>query len=96
MHETAIDLEIFSLALPLTIGVVQLLKEAGLPGRWAGLAALATGLLAGLGCALAGVGEVAITTESIRLAILTGAIAGLSAAGVWSGAKALYDPPANG
>ena len=81
---TSLDLAIFSLALPLTIGIVQVLKEAALPSRYAGLAALITGILAGLLVNLAGIG-----TGPLPQATLTGAVAGLSAAGVWSGARAL-------
>jgi hypothetical protein len=82
----ALDLVVFSLALPLTVGVVQVLKEAGLPTRYAGVAALATGVLAGLLVRLSGIGD-----GPLALASLTGAIAGLSAAGAWSGARALRD-----
>lgn len=82
----ALDLVVFSLALPLTVGVVQVLKEAALPTRYAGIAALATGVLAGLLVRLSGIGD-----GPLALAALTGAIAGLSAAGAWSGARALRD-----
>lgn len=78
-----LDLSVFVLALPLTIGVVQVLKQAGLPVRWAGVAAVVAGVVAGVAVRLAGIGDGPLT-----LAALTGAIAGLSAAGVWSGAKA--------
>ena len=82
----ALDLVVFSLALPLTVGVVQVLKEAALPTRYAGIAALATGVLAGLLVRLSGIGD-----GPLALAALTGAIAGLSAAGAWSGARALRE-----
>jgi hypothetical protein len=83
---TELDLVVFCLALPLTVAVVQILKEAALPTRYAGLAALATGIAAGLLVRLSGIG-----TGSLTLAALTGAVAGLSAAGVWSGARALKE-----
>ena len=79
----ALDLAIFALAMPLTIGVVQLLKEAFLPDRWAGLTAIAVGLLVGVMVRTAGIGD-----GGYGLAAITGAVAGLSAAGVWSGTKA--------
>jgi len=82
----ALDLVVFSLALPLTVGVVQVLKEAALPTRYAGVAALATGVLAGLLVRFSGIGD-----GPLALAALTGAIAGLSAAGAWSGARALRE-----
>jgi len=87
-----LDLEIFTLALPLTLGVVQLLKEAGLPARWAGLAALVVGLLAGIAVHLAGIPTASGVGDDLRLAALSGIVAGLSAAGVWSGTKAIYEP----
>ncbi len=80
---TTIDLTIYTLALPLTIGLVQVAKSAGLAGRWAGVAAVVIGALAGLFADLAGTGEASVAT-----AALSGIVAGLSAAGVWSGAKA--------
>ncbi|MDQ3548566.1 MAG: hypothetical protein M3439_07060 [Chloroflexota bacterium] len=83
---TELDFIVFSLTLPLTIGIVQVLKEAALPARYAGLAALATGIIAGLLVRLSGIG-----TGPLALAALTGAVAGLSAAGVWSGARALRE-----
>lgn len=83
---TYLDLIVYSLALPLTIAVVQVLKEAGISTRYAGLAALATGIAAGLLVRLSGVGS-----GSLALAALTGAVAGLSAAGVWSGTRALRE-----
>lgn len=83
---TGLDLVVYSFALPLTIAVVQILKDAALPTRYAGLAALATGICAALLVRLAGIGS-----GPLALAALTGAVAGLSAAGVWSGARALRD-----
>jgi hypothetical protein len=83
---TDLDLVVFSLALPLTVAVVQILKEAAMPTRYAGLAALATGVAAGLLVRLSGIG-----TGTLALAALTGAVAGLSAAGVWSGTRAFRE-----
>ena len=83
---TQLDLVVFSFALPLTVAVVQILKEAAMPTRYAGLAALATGIAAGLLVRLSGIGA-----GPIALSALTGAVAGLSAAGVWSGTRALRD-----
>jgi hypothetical protein len=80
---TQLDIVVYSLALPLTMAVVQVLKEAGIATRYAGLG---TGICAGLLVRLSGVGS-----GPIALAALTGAVAGLSAAGVWSGARALRE-----
>ena len=79
-----LDLEILALALPLTVGLVQILKQAMLPARWAGVASVAVGMLCGLVIRASGIGD-----GTYALATLTGLIAGLSAAGVWSGAKAV-------
>jgi hypothetical protein len=87
MDTHTIDLEILALALPLTVGLVQILKQALLPGRWAGVASVAVGTLAGLAIRATGIGDGAYS-----LAALTGLIAGLSAAGVWSGTKAVWAP----
>jgi hypothetical protein len=83
---TGIDLVVYSFALPMTIAIVQVLKDAAMPTRYAGLAALATGVVAALLIRLAGIGS-----GPLALAALTGAVAGLSAAGVWSGARALRE-----
>ena len=80
---TTIDLTIYTIALPLTLGLVQVAKDAGLASRWAGAAAVNIGALAGVFANLAGAGETSAAT-----ALLSGIVAGLSAAGVWSGAKA--------
>ncbi|HMM43515.1 MAG TPA: hypothetical protein PKA95_16605 [Thermomicrobiales bacterium] len=80
---TTIDLTIYTLALPLTLGLVQVAKDAGMASRWAGVAAVVIGALAGLFADLAGAGDAGAAT-----AALSGLVAGLSAAGVWSGAKA--------
>ncbi len=84
---TTIDLTIYTLALPLTLGLVQVAKDAGLPGRWAGVAAVVIGALAGLFAQVAGAGGAGFAS-----AALSGVVAGLSAAGVWSGAKAGVTP----
>lgn len=78
-----IDLRIFGLALPLVLGAVQVIKQTGLPDRWAGLVAVACGFAIGIMIRVAGVGE-----GNAMMAGLTGVIAGLSAAGAWSGTKA--------
>lgn len=83
---TQLDFVVFSLALPLTVAVVQVLKEAALPSRYAGLVALLIGICAGMFVRLSGIG-----TGPLALAALTGAVAGLSAAGVWSGTRALRE-----
>ena len=65
-------------AVPLIVGIVQVLKQAGLPSRFAGLAALAFGGGGGfwLGAAAP---EVAVPA-----AVIAGIMSGLSASGAWS------------
>jgi hypothetical protein len=79
----SVDLAIWAVVAPLVVAIVQVCKQAGLPSRWAGVAALAAGTLCGGLARLAGVGG-----GPLAAALLTGAIAGLSAAGAWSGARA--------
>lgn len=81
---TAIDATLWALVVPLVVGVVQVCKQAGLPTRWSGLSALAVGVACGVLARLAGAGS-----GPLGAAALAGAIAGLSAAGVWSGARAV-------
>ena len=74
---------IFGIALvPLIIGLVQVFKGVGLPDRWAPVASLVFGVLAG----------VAIGSQT-GLAplegVVTGIAFGLSASGLYSGTRAL-------
>jgi hypothetical protein len=86
MTSDAFDLRIYVLALPITIALVQVLKQALMPTRWGGVAALGAGIVSGVMLHSAGIGS-----GPPALAALTGAIAGLSAAGVWSGTKAVRE-----
>jgi len=65
-------------AVPLIVGIVQVLKQAGLASRFAGLVALGLGGGGGfwLGAASA---EVAVPA-----AVIAGLMTGLSASGAWS------------
>jgi hypothetical protein len=65
-------------AVPLIVGIVQVLKQAGLPSRFAGLVALALGGGGGfwLGAATADV--------AVPAAVVAGLMTGLSASGAWS------------
>jgi hypothetical protein len=69
-------------AVPAILGITQAAKQAGMPSRLAPLAALALGLLAGIGEALAGHLDWAS-------AIAAGTALGLSASGLYSGASAV-------
>ena len=66
--------------VPAILGIVQVAKQAGLPGRLAPLAALLLGIAAGLGQAATG-------HLDLATAIATGCALGLSASGLYSGAQ---------
>lgn len=66
-------------AIPVVVGVVQVIKSTGLPDRWAPLTSLVLGL---------GVGILAGGTPLVM--VLGGLVIGLSASGMYSGAKATF------
>lgn len=66
------------MAVPVVLGLVQVLKGAGLPHRFAPLASLALG-----------VGALLLGGLAWQPAIVQGVIVGLVASGMWSGSKAL-------
>ena len=74
----------------LTFAATEILKQAGLPSRYAGLSAIIVGVLIGI---IDGYqrGEGAAQASSW---VMSGAIAGLTAAGAFSGAKAATQLPA--
>jgi hypothetical protein len=78
----SVDLALLGLAIPATMGLVQVIKQAGLPHCWAGLVAVVVGIACGVLLHLAGVGG-----GSTGMAAVAGLIAGLSAAGAWSTAR---------
>lgn len=78
-----IDLTIVASVAPIVIGLVAIAKGAGLPSRWAGVAAALLGLLLGLLAGLAPVGDTTLVVTA-----LSGLVGGLTAAGVYSGGKA--------
>lgn len=65
----------------LVVGVVSILKTAGLPGRWAGL----TSLVLGVGIVFL------LPSATVPLTILAGLTVGLVASGAYSGAKATIE-----
>lgn len=67
-------------ALPLVVGIVEVLKRAGLPDKWAGLVSLILGV--GGGLAYGGVAGL-----SALEALPQGLLVGLAAAGAWSTTK---------
>jgi hypothetical protein len=69
--------------VPLIIGLVQVLKQTGLPDRFAPVASL------GLGLAFAGVQIATGAALEPFAALLTGIAYGLSASGLYSGGRAV-------
>lgn len=69
----------FIVLIPIVLGVVQAAKSAGLPSRYAALVSIALGVL----------GAYTLGGFS-NLNLVQGIIAGLSAAGLWSGTKATF------
>lgn len=67
------------------VGLVQAAKTAGLADRWAPTAAVLLGLCAG---GLLGLANNVATGPGWVTAIMTGLMAGLSAAGIYSGTRA--------
>lgn len=63
--------------VPIVVGIVQVAKAIGLPNNWAPIVSL-----------VAGTALVALTGVAFPAAIVQGIIAGLIAAGMWSGVKA--------
>lgn len=68
----------FLVLVPVVLGVVQVIKKTGLSTRWSPLLSLVLGV----------VGALAIAKGYSADAVIQGLIAGLSAAGLWSGTKA--------
>lgn len=64
--------------IPVTLGLVQVVKGVGVPDRFAPIASIAFGI-----------GLVALTGAVWQVAIASGIVAGLSASGLWSGSKAV-------
>ncbi|MFD1444341.1 hypothetical protein [Thermoactinomyces vulgaris] len=65
--------------IPIILGVCEVLKQLGLPNRWAPLASLALGVVAG----------VFFLPGNILEGVLQGLVLGLSASGLYSGPKNL-------
>lgn len=73
----------------LTFAAVEIAKQAGLPGRYAGLAAVILGVI--IACLAGYAGDP--PSGALPEWIITGVVAGLSAAGVYSGARAATTSP---
>jgi hypothetical protein len=73
-------------AVPAIIGLVQVLKQIGVPSRFSPLSAVAVGVLFALG-------ELYKDRFSWIQAVVVGVGLGLSAAGLYSGSQALLQKP---
>lgn len=73
---------------PLVMGIVELGKRSGIPDRLAPIFALISGIAMALLVAWSRVVD-ELRFANLGLVILTGIVAGLSAAGVYSGVKAV-------
>ncbi len=76
------ELSILALATSASIGITQVLKVAGLPGKFAPLTSLFIGVIAS--CVFSG--------SFTWIAVGTGIVGGLTASGLWSGTKATTEP----
>ncbi len=65
--------------IPIIIGVVEVLKKAGLPVKYSPLASLIIGFFFGI-----------FFIEATKEGIIVGLMAGLSATGLYSGSKNLF------
>lgn len=79
-----LDFVSITLLAGVVVGIVEVIKRSGMPSRWAGLAAIAIGIL------LAQLGGLAgrLDGNAWDLALI-GILVGITAAGVWSIPKAV-------
>lgn len=66
------------LIVPLILGLVEVAKRVGLPDKWSPILSVVLGLLAGV---------LLLFPEDIRQGVVVGLALGLSATGLYSGAK---------
>lgn len=71
-----------TLAVPIIIGLVEVAKRSGLPSKWSALLALVLGV---------GMGIFLVETAPLAQKVVAGAIVGLAASGLYSGARAVME-----
>ncbi|MFO7294436.1 MAG: hypothetical protein C0P72_000275 [Clostridia bacterium] len=64
--------------IPLIVGIVELLKQVGLPSKFAALVSVILGIVIGI---------VYLSPDDIKKGILVGLALGLAASGLYSGTK---------
>lgn len=73
------DIEVYGVVLvPTILGLVEVSKRVGLPDKWSPILSVILGLFAGI---------LLLFPEDIRQGIVVGLALGLSATGLYSGAK---------
>lgn len=72
------ELTQFAILVPVVIGIIEVVKLAGLPSRFAPLLSLVLGVL----------GATYLVGGDLAVTVLQGLIVGLSASGLYSGTKA--------
>jgi hypothetical protein len=79
--------------VPVLVGIVQVLKETGLPGRFAPVVSLVLGILAGVALQFASAATgTPLTGPTVIQGVVIGVTLGLSASGVYSGVSAYVAP----
>jgi len=68
--------------IPLILGIVELLKQVGLPSKFAALVSVILGIV---------IGVVYASPEDIKKGILVGLALGLAASGLYSGTKSTVE-----
>lgn len=77
------DIEVYGVFIvPLIIGLVEAAKRVGLPSKWSPVLAVVLGLLAGI---------MLLFPEDLRQGVVVGLALGLSATGLYSGAKNIHE-----
>lgn len=67
-------------AIPVALGLVEVVKRLGISGKYAPVASI-----------LIGIGLVSLTGVAWQAFIIQGIIVGLSASGLWSGTKSVIE-----
>ena len=75
-----ISVALVAVLTPVVMGIVQVAKGAGLPSRWGGIAAILIGAILGISAGL--------YAGDVYLSGIAGLVAGLTAAGAYSGVRA--------
>lgn len=80
----AIDMVLILFIAGICVGVVEMIKQVGLPTRYAGVASVLVGAVLTV---VAGLAE--LVEGNVWLLLLMGVLAGLAGAGLWSAPKAV-------